>query len=153
MARGDERIVVHAMPHDFLAQDSGLGDVFRLDALSNFLLVIKVHVQLVLTLLRAPDGLNGVVVGLGDAPMVTLKVRDGLMKIGAQDRKCAQQKTDEQQGPEQRSEPGVKGPPQAWWRRRFSRVGAPLKSRHEYHSEKRATEKKREQGLDIGKVA
>src|ERR1051325_5152221 len=68
----DKRVIGDVVPDDFFAKNGGFGEVFRLDALGDFLFPVEFGMQLALVLFRAPNGLDRVVVGLRDPAMAAL---------------------------------------------------------------------------------
>src|SRR5438445_762573 len=73
MPLGQEWVGGDVVPDGFLAQDGGLGEVLRLEALGDFFFPEGRHLQIALGLFGAPDGLDGVIVGLGNSPVAALK--------------------------------------------------------------------------------
>jgi hypothetical protein len=151
MIGGKEGVRFNVVAEGFLASNSGLGEVFGFDSFGDFFLPEQLHLQFTLVLFGAPDGLDGVVIGFGNAAVATLEAGDRVMQVSAQKRQRAEQNCDETCGPEKLVESTVKQPDQAGLRVRRSGFGLEC-SRDKYGSES-ATEKQREDGLNIDEVA
>ena len=108
--------------------------------------------KLTLILFRAPDGLDGVIICLGDTTVVALEIGDDLAQIRAQMRHAAQEQPDEQQGPEQRGDASIESPEQSGWRA-AGFFSPPLERDREKNREQRAAEEKGEERLNVGQVA
>ena len=64
-------------------QDGRFRQVLRFDAVGHFFLPIQVQAQFALVLFGATDGLDGIIIGLGDAPVSLLEISaTGLVKVG-----------------------------------------------------------------------
>jgi hypothetical protein len=149
---GNKGIGGDLVPHGFLAQYRGFRDVFGFNALGDFFFVIEVEAQLALLLRRAPNGLDGIEIGLRNATVVALEARDRLVKVGAHQGKSSEQKPQLGDSPGEPQSLAVERPEQAaaCTVRTGGRLG--VKECGKKDGQERAAQEESEHGLNIDEV-